>query len=176
MKYIIGILLFALSGVLSAQTAAGTSSQFSLNLITPSLEYEVAVTNESTIDMDLGIGFAYHKSLGESEFGIFPGFEVHYRYYYNLQKRQDNNKKASENSGNYIAAIGSISGGDPIIGDLKYASDYGVFFGPAWGLQRVYYSKLKLNFNLGAGYGFNQRGTSYFAPIFAIQLGWKLGK
>ncbi len=153
-----------------------TSNQFSLNLITPSVEYEVAISDHSTIDLDLGIGCAYHNSLGESEFGIFPDFNLQYRYFYNFQKRRDDSKKTSENSANYIAAIGSISGGDPIIGDLKYVSDYGVFFGPAWGLQRVYYSKLKLNLNLGAGYGFNEQGASYFAPILAFQLGWKLGK
>ncbi|MCM8567839.1 hypothetical protein NE848_00480 [Gramella jeungdoensis] len=149
-----------------------TNSQFSLNILAPSAEYELAVSPNSSIDMNLGVGFAYHKSTYSGEaYGFFPGFEAQYRYYYNFNKRGDKGLKISENSANYIAGVASITSGDPLIGDLKYASDYGGFVGPAWGLQRVYNSGFKLNLNLGLGVGFNEV-TSYFTPLFGLQLGW----
>lgn len=153
-----------------------TESQFSLNILTPSAEYELALTDHSTIDVDLGIGFGYQESIAGSAFGIFPGFEAQYRYYYNFENRADKNLKTSENSANYITAIASITGGDPLIGNLRYSSDYGILIGPAWGLQRVYDSGFKLNLNLGVGYGFDDNDNSYVAPIFGLQLGFKLGR
>jgi hypothetical protein len=149
-----------------------TANQLSLNLLSPSVEYEIAVSNRSTIDADLGLGFTYHKALGESSYGIYPGFELQYRYYYNFEKRYDKGRKTSENSANYLAGVGSVTGGKPIFGDLEYESDYGVFIGPAWGLQRVYSSGFKLNLNLGFGYGLNDIGDGYFSPLFGLQLGW----
>ncbi|APG61191.1 hypothetical protein [Christiangramia salexigens] len=165
----LAILLLGMAGFSQETT---TTSQFSLNLLWPSAEYEVSISDNSTIDMNLGIGFAYHEDFTGSNYGIYPGFETQYRYYYNFLKRSEKDKKTSENSANYIALLGSVTGGDPIIGDLRYDSDYGIFFGPAWGMQRVYNSGFKLNLNLGAGYGFNENGDSYIAPLVAFQLGW----
>lgn len=169
------LLLFAF--ILSTSVySQSTQSQFSLNALAPSVEYEHSISNRSTIDLDLGIGFAYNESIAGSAFGIFPGFETQYRYYYNFQNRADREKKTSGNSANYLALIGSITGGDPLIGDLRYSSDYGIVIGPAWGLQRVYNSNFKLNLNLGIGYGYNESEDSYVAPIFGLQLGWRIGK
>lgn len=172
MKYLFS-LAFALFLVFTSFSQdLSTNSQFSLNILAPSAEYELAISSRSTIDMNLGVGFAYHKSTYSGEaYGLYPGFEGQYRYYYNMEKRADKDKKTSENSANYIAAIASVTGGDPLIGDLRYASDYGGFVGPAWGLQRVYNSGFKLNFNLGVGLGFNETQT-YFTPLFGLQLGW----
>lgn len=169
-KYL--FVLIVLLGSKAVSQDLTTNSQFSLNILAPSAEYELAISPNSSIDMNLGVGFAYHKSTYSGEaYGFFPGFEAQYRYYYNFNKRADKGLKTSENSANYIAGVASITGGDPIIGDLEYASDYGAFMGPAWGLQRVYNSGFKLNLNLGIGIGFNEV-TSYFTPLFGLQLGW----
>ena len=154
-----------------------TNSQFSLNLLAPSAEYELSISDRSTIDLNLGVGFAYHRSSYSGEaFGLYPGFETQYRYYYNFEKRADKGKKTSENSANYLAVVASVTGGKPIIGNLEYTNDYGGFVGPAWGLQRVYNSNFKLNLNLGLGLGFNDAGDTYFTPLFGLQLGWLLTK
>ncbi len=159
--------------LLSFSQVTTTNSQFALNLFAPSAEYEISVSDLSTIDLDLGIGFAYHRSTYSGDaFGIFPGFEIQYRHYYNFEKRADRGRKTSENSGNYVAAVTSITGGKPLVGDLEYDNDYGVFIGPAWGLQRVYDSGFKLNLNLGLGLGFNETEDIYFTPLFGLQLGW----
>ncbi|AVR44124.1 hypothetical protein C7S20_01965 [Christiangramia fulva] len=153
-----------------------TGSQFSLNAFTPSAEYELSIGEKSSIDLDFGLGFSYLHSLGESHYGIYPGFKTQYRYYYNFQKRIDDKRNTSGNSANYIAGIASITGGNPIFGDLKYSSDYGLVAGPAWGLQRVYDNNFKVNVNLGLGFGYSEVGDSYLLPIIAVQLGWVLDR
>lgn len=154
-----------------------TNSQFSLNIFAPSAEYELSVSPRSTIDLNLGVGFAYHRSSYSGEaYGLYPGFETQYRYYYNFEKRADKERKTSGNSANYVAVLASVTGGKPIIGDLEYTNDYGGFIGPSWGLQRVYDSNFKLNLNLGLGLGFNDGGEAYFTPLFGLQLGWLVVK
>ena len=171
--YFLLCILFSLN--LSAQE---TTNQFSLNFLIPSAEYEVALSENTSIDAIIGIGAGYHKSGFDdsSEFGIFPQFEAQYRWYYNFAKRQRKGKKVSENSANYIAAVGILAGGDPLIGDMELNNDYVGFVGPAWGLQRIYNGNFKLNLNLGMGLGFNDLGDQYLSPLIDIQLGFKLGK
>lgn len=155
-----------------------TTNQFSLNFLIPSAEYEASVGDNSTIDGLVGLGFGYHDAdyLDEPQFGIFPQFEAQYRYYYNFKKREEKGKKISENSGNYLAAVGILASGDPLFGDMELRNDYSGFVGPAWGLQRIYDSNFKLNLNLGAGYGFNDYDASSFQLLIDIQLGFKLGR
>ena len=171
--FIVACLFVATS--LSAQTT--TTNQFFLNFLIPSAEYEFAVSENSTVDALAGVGFGYRDSdFHGSEFGFFPQVMAQYRHYYNFKKRNTKGKKTSENSGNYIAAVGVFSGGDPIFGDLELNNDYNAFIGPAWGLQRVYGGNFKLNLNLGLGLGFNDSENSYLSPLVGLQLGWKLGK
>ncbi|SDS07593.1 hypothetical protein SAMN04487764_1391 [Gillisia sp. Hel1_33_143] len=169
--------LCLLMGVLS-YSQNSTQNQFSLNFLIPSLEYEIAVTKNTTVDAVLGMGFGYHDAsyLDNPEYGIYPQFETQYRYYYNLDKRMEKGKKTSENSGNYLAAVGLIASGDPILGDMQLNNDYSGFVGPAWGLQRVYSGNFKLNLTLGLGLGFNNVDNAYLASQISFQLGFKLGK
>ena len=99
---------------------------------------------------------------------------MQYRYYYNLEKRLQKEKNIGNNSANYIALSGAVQIGKPIIGDLEYNEGYFGVIGPVWGLQRYYGSGFKLDLNLGAGYGFNESGSSFFSPIIGLRLGWRL--
>ena len=147
----------------------------SINILTPGLEYEYKLTNSTTLDLRAGTGFAYWKNtyFGE-DFGIYPIFNVKYRYYYNLKKRLRKGKNIDNNSANYIALSGTLQSGKPIIGGLEYSEDYFGTIGPVWGLQRYYDSRFKLDLNLGAGYGFNKSGESYLLLLIGIRLGWLL--
>lgn len=158
--------------------AQETTNQFSLNFLMPSIEYETAISENSTIDSNLGFGFGYHDAsyLDKPEYGVYPDFKIQYRHYYNLKKRLEKGKKISENSGNYIALSANVSSGEPIIGDMRLNNDFSGFVGPLWGFQRVYNSNFKLNLNLGFGMGFNDREDPYFATQIGLQLGFKLGK
>lgn len=172
-------ILFRLSFLIGLTSfAQETTNQFSLNFLIPSAEYEVSISKNSTVDLMLGAGFGYHDAsyLDKAEYGVYPQFQAQYRHYYNLKKRSQKGKKISENNGNYVAGSVVISGGEPIIGDMRLNNEYSGFLGPVWGIQRVYQSNFKLNFNLGLGMGFNDRENPYFASHIGIHLGFKLGK
>jgi hypothetical protein len=147
---------------------------FSVNILTPGLEYEYGLTNSTTLDLRAGSGFAYRKGTFEEGFGVYPIFNVQYRHYYNLKKRLEKGKNISNNSGNYIALSGTVQAGKPIIGDLEYNEGYFGVIGPVWGLQRYYGAGFKLDLNLGGGYGFNESGSSFFSPIIGLRLGWRI--
>ena len=149
-------------------------SLFSLNFLVPAVEFEAGVTENTTLDFNFGIGFGLASGMYRNgvEFGFFPTFQVQYRYYYNLVKRLEQEKKISDNNGNYFAGHVSMSSGKPVIGALEYTNNFSSTVGVVWGLQRIYDSGFKLNLNLGAGYGFNDLGDSYVSPLIGIQLGW----
>ena len=129
MKQILLCLSLFVGLTLNAQE---TTSQFSLNFLLPSVEYETAISENSTLDLNLGFGIGYHDSayLDEAEYGVYPNFQAQYRYYYNLKKRLEKGKKISENSGNYIALSTNVSSGEPVIGDMRLSNDYIGFVGP----------------------------------------------
>lgn len=147
---------------------------FSVNILTPGLEYEYGLTNSTTLDLGAGSAFAYRKGWFGEGFGIYPTFNVQYRHYYNLKKRLDKGKNISNNSANYIALSGAIQSGKPIIGNLAFNEGYFGVIGPVWGLQRYYGAGFKLDLNLGGGYGFNESGNSFFSPIIGLRLGWRI--
>lgn len=147
---------------------------FSVNILTPGLEYEYGLTNSTTLDLRAGSGFAYREGAFGKGFGVYPVFGAQYRYYYNLNKRLEKGKNISNNSGNYIALSGTVQSGKPIVGDLEYNEGYFGVIGPVWGLQRYYGAGFKLDLNLGAGYGFNESGGSFFSPIVGLRLGWRI--
>lgn len=171
---LLAIGLFSLH--LSAQDNPGVEKGLlSVNILTPGLEYELGIGENTTLDLRAGSGFAYREnSFGEEGFGVYPIFSLQYRYYYNLKRRSEKGKRIDNNSANYIALSGIVQAGKPIIGNLEYTSDYFGVVGPVWGLQRFYGSGFKLDLNLGAGYGFDGLGDSYFSPIISIRLGWLL--
>ena len=162
---------------LSAQKIAKVEDNLlSINILTPGLEYEIGVSDASTVDLRAGTGFAYHKNWYTEGFGIYPIFNLQYRYYYNLAKRLEKEKRIGHNSANYVALSGLVQSGKPVIGDLEYTADYFGVIGPVWGLQRYYGSGFKLDLNLGLGYGFNDHDSSYLSSLISIRLGWLLGK
>ena len=178
MKYIL-LLSFSFCTLftLNAQQQNGVEKGLlSVNILTPGLEYELGLTNTTTLDFRIGTGFAYRKGIFGEGYGVYPIFNVQYRYYYNLKKRHDKGKNTTNNSANYLALSGAVQTGKPIIGNLEYYEDYFGVIGPVWGLQRYYKSGFKLDLNLGGGLGFDDYDKAYFSPIIGIRLGCFLFK
>ncbi len=175
-KTITAILL--LSGIiLSAQSTTSVEKQmFKANLlITPGLEYEVGLTENSTLDFRLGTGLLYVETNGEGEYGVFLTFEAAYRYYYNFEKRANKGKNTSGNSANYVAMTTFFAPGDPILGDLDADIDYIGQLAPVWGFQRTYNSGFNLGLELGVGYAFDE-DDNFIVPVVNFRLGWAFGR
>ncbi len=170
------LLLFTFSSITAFSQDASVSDKsiLSVNIVLPGLEYESALSKETTLNLNLGFGFAYRSGVFGEGYGVFPAFIGQYRWFYNLEKRLEKEKSIDNNSGNYLALYAVAQSGEPLIGDLSYRAKIFGTVGPAWGLQRYYGSGFKLNLNLGYGYGFNDLGDSGFSPIIGIRLGWLL--
>ncbi|MGY5848949.1 hypothetical protein [Salegentibacter sp. F14] len=166
--------LFSLFSMRSQDQASVKDGLLSINILTPGLEYEYGLSASTTLDLRVGTGFAYQKNSFGEGFGIYPIFNIQYRHYYNLAKRLEKGKEINNNSANYIALSGVVQAGKPIVGDLEYNEGFFGVIGPVWGLQRYYGSGFKLDLNLGAGYGFNESGESFFSPLIGLRLGWLL--
>lgn len=172
-------ILFVLSILACSATAqeapVTTPNLFSVTILLPGLEYETALSEKTTLDFRVAMGFGYASgTYRETEFGIFPSFHAQYRYFYNFAKRIEKEKHIANNSGNYIALHTGLYSGNPIIGDLAYNADYMAEAGPVWGIQRVYNSGFKLDLHLGAGLGFNDLDETYLSPLIGFRLGWLL--
>jgi len=146
---------------------------FKVNIIIPGLEYEMGLSQKTTLNLRLGTGFAYVKTNNDDEFGVFLTGEAAYRYYYNFGKRARKGKNTNGNSANYMSLTTFFQSGDAIIGDLQ--TDYLMQVGPTWGFQRTYKSGFNLGLDLGAGYVFTNT-DGYVSPIINFQIGWAFGK
>jgi len=179
MKHFLPIIFILASLHLSAQNNGEVSKNlFTVNLLMPSLEWETRLTYNSTLDVNLGTGFAVvgGTMYDGTYFGVFPNLMAQYRHYYNLNRRLEKNKNILNNSGNYFAFHTGLYGGKPFIGELESTADYSMELGPVWGLQRVYGEKFKLDLHLGLGYKFNNLKESALGPIIGFRLGYVLIK
>lgn len=171
------VILFFLPTLLCAQTAKNVEDhQFTINVLLPGMVYEHGVSQNSTITAEATMGFAYRDSdYFGSGFGIYPIGKLQYRHYYNFQRRLDLDKKIAENTGNYIAPTVGLQGGNAILGDLDYSSDFFAVAGAVYGLQRVGNKGLSFRFEVGPAYFFDEFDDD-FGLFVAIKLGWVVRK
>lgn len=143
-----------------AQTDKVRKGQFKINFLAPGAEYELGLSDKTTLVIESGIGlaYAYSSSFG-SDFITSPYFALQYRYYYNFNKRVGKDKNTLNNSANYISFIGGISPGYYSFADSHFIENVGGTIGPAWGFQRTYNSGFNLSLDLGVGYAYEEKGA-----------------
>ncbi|TXK52876.1 hypothetical protein FVR03_00435 [Pontibacter qinzhouensis] len=160
----------------SEQPATVVRSLFKLNFRTPGLEYERRIAELTTVNINpkLNFGIRYHNEIGIRAF-LFPSLEVQARKYYNLSKRQEQEKNTAYNSGNFIAL--STSGSTASILKNDYSVNQASFsVGPVWGMQRNYNNGFSLTLTLGAGYTKNYLGENRVTPLTGLNLGFLIGR
>ncbi|MBZ4033696.1 hypothetical protein K6T82_02900 [Flavobacterium sp. 17A] len=174
-KYLFLFLFFNAFYLIHAQDEAPVSvkNQFKINMLFPSLVYELALSEKNTLysEAGVGLGYRYNSYYGEGNVYFFPLINEQFRHYYNLKKRANKGKRTAFNSGNYLAAnalynFRSLSTND------KYGN-YSESFTVAalWGLQRTYKGRFNLEFNIGPGVNFDKYDTE-FVPVGNFTLGW----
>jgi len=150
-------------------------NQFKINFLAPGLEYEKAIGKNTTLNFEIGTGFALRAGSERStEFGVYPYVEGQYRYYTNFKRRLARDKNVSNNTGNYIAMSVLYVSGNSILGDLNFSSN-NLFVGPMYGLQRTSKSGFNFGLEFGAGYYENDVDGGLAVRI-DFSIGWVIGK
>ena len=171
------IVLFFISSVAIAQE---TEEVLRLNIVNPGIEYELPMSGNSTISVNVGVGYSgSYPELTTTTFGtggiyvIAPFADVQYKYYYNLNKRFDLNKSTTNNSGNFFS-LRFRTRGQSIDENIIRKADYDFAIGPTWGIQRQY-DKFHLLFDLGPQFYFDSEGNHGFWPLMPqINFGFNL--
>lgn len=164
-----------------------------VTFLSPGLSHEVRLARAQTLYVhpSLSVSASWGSTFGfrtQAE----PSLAVHYRRYYNLEKRVARGRSASRNSGNYVAAIYDVTFTRDAVApsQLQEIDRRPVhLLGAAWGLQRNGHKRFCLDLNLGAVYLF-ARGMDWnnteqkwervnvARPLFytRVSLGFWLGK
>lgn len=160
-------------------TARLDQTVVSLSLIVPGVTYETALTDKTSLFVNLALGFAYERTstlVSTTEAYTFnPTLLLQYRSYYNLQKRQFLGRKIAYNTGSYVGVMGHYVF-DGIAGKNRHAIEVNndLTLGPVWGFQRNGF--LSFGLSLGVGVTIGQSGSSDVGPIGHLNFGFNLSR
>lgn len=172
--FALGFLLFISIWVKGQDTGRiETEKVWRVNFLNPAIELEMPTAQKSTFTTSLGIGYsgAYPDlTFGGSGFVyiIAPFLDLQHKWFYNFEKRSQNQKRTAGNSGNFWS-IRLVSTGPSIAENISRTSDFHFAIGPTWGIQRRYSKKFHILFDIGPQYYFDTVGNGNFWPIM-IQL------
>ncbi|AKA34354.1 hypothetical protein [Flagellimonas lutaonensis] len=145
-------------------------TQFTFNILSPGIDFELGIFKNQTISGGLGLGWATYQ-----EGYLFGGaVNARYRYYHNFDRRVAMDKEIAGNSGNYIAAAQAIYFSQlRLDSNIDGPKDFNIgFYGFVYGLQRTTEKGFKFNAELGAGYYKGDGVPSGFGPMFHLNIGW----
>lgn len=145
---------------------------FKVNFINPGVEYEVGIGHDQTLDFGLALQFG----ANDIGYAFLPAINAQYRYYYNFERREQRDKRIEGNSGNYLAASGTLFLEEVIIGNLDSGDGFFGILGPVYGIQRTYPSGFNFTLEFGLGYYFDDFLDDGIGPTFSASIGWVLGK
>lgn len=149
---------------------------FKLNILAPGIVYEAGLGQKVTLNSELNMGVGYsYDSFSGSQWFLFPFIDEQVRYYYNLEKRANKEKRTANNSGNYVA-FGSTYFFESINKNEAISNLDGLTLSTVWGLQRTYKRNFNSNLGLGVGYNFSpNEEVSGVVPVVNFTLGWVIG-
>ncbi|MGB3780810.1 MAG: hypothetical protein WA960_20775 [Tunicatimonas sp.] len=155
-----------------------TTNFWKANFLLPGVEYERALGNFSTVNINpyVSVGYSSNFALG-SGWIVQPSLDIQLRRYYNLLRRAARGKSVSGNSASFVA-LDFLGVGRSVVDaqDYRNYSFYGL--GPVWGIQHTFRSNFNLSFQAGVMYtqngyedGWWDRG---FLPRLNLTVGWAL--
>jgi hypothetical protein len=132
--------------------------------ISPLIIYnETALSDQISLRSELNVGFAWSSGntyTGASEWAFIPSIIVEPRYYYNLEKRYNKDKKTHNNSGNYLSlGLGYQPG--LAIGTENIHAHSSLFFMPKYGIKRSIGKHFSYETNIGLGYAWVFKSFEY---------------
>lgn len=141
---------------------------------------ETRLANKVALRSEMGFNMAY---VGGGIFGgnglvMVPTFTVEPRWYYNLNKRLEQQKTIAKNSGNYATLQLSYIPDWFVVSKFENLSvPHQITIIPTWGLKRTALKHLTYEFAAGLGYGyvFNKNASFKFNSEVAINLLLRIG-
>ncbi len=127
---------------------------------------ELKLSNQVALRSEIGLG-------GVNTANIVPLLALEPRWYYNIDKRADKNKRIDGNSGNYISFRTSYRFFDISEAD-KNEHSY-LSFIPTWGIRRNIGNHFNYEAGIGLGLGFfndNERKIGY-TSYFNLKIGYR---
>ncbi len=178
---ILPILLLLISGIVShAQKQKSLRSITSLDIgfFSAAFTHAPTISQRFTIDLSAGIGPGYDIAEGTHLLKALPAVFVSVtpKFYYNIQKRIDNGKATTFNSGNFLGARLKYS--NPVFVDTDEIRP-ALLANAFWGLQRPLGKSWFFGAQAGVGYSWDvssefRFGTLY--PAIDFRFGYSLGK
>jgi len=177
-KYLIVLFALVYALVANAQQASVEKSMSGVQLGFMSAwgYHEIRLSNKIALRAEAGLGanFWYQSSsfFGTySGYVIYPVFAAEPRYYYNLNKRRQKQKRIDNNSANFIALNIGLDPGWIIAASEKNLSNASsISFIPTWGIRRNLGKHFDYELGVGLGYKhiFNFGGDLVFRPHMRI--------
>ena len=146
-----------------------------IGLINAGYTYEYAFAPKFTLNFGAGIagsiGYA-SSNLSDSQwfYSFHPYLSIEPRYYYNLQKRLNKNKKIDGNCGSFFAIQSGYVLKPFVQKNIYYDKALGGI-SPYWGLRRIWGEHFLFEFHAGLAIGFN----NYSDSDIGINLGLRFG-
>ncbi len=172
-RILLMILLLCSTGIAAQFGKNCELRQFKINLLNPSLEYEMALGVNTTFDIKVGVQIAIDPAESDvyNNLDFFPTIAAQYRYYYNFEKRQKNRRQIYGNSANYVApAVAMFFPGTRTI-DNQVTKNNLSYAGVVTGLQRSYDSGINFSFDAGAAYYLGTSNDGIY-PVVNLSIGW----
>ena len=145
-----------------------------IGLIGGWLSYEKAISENFTIDTEIGYGGGFMKGTDDKTDYIFTLIiSAEPRYYYNFNKRIEKGRKTLNNSANYLSAELFY------VPDLLTATNrnnvtvnksFGII--PKWGFRRSLSEKINFEFAIGIGYAWGENNIDGLTSALDLKFGY----
>jgi hypothetical protein len=182
--FILTFFLFLTKTGLSQDTAKVEKSLTSIqtSILGLHINNEYGLSNTITLKTEFGLNASVFGGFSYDKTGIIlaPTLTLEPRFYYNLDKRKNKDKKYTDNNGNYLSISTTYTPDWFIISNYDNIQTVPqVTIIPSWGLKRNLSSKFM--YEIGAGIGYrhiNYKSIGYinnkneFFPNLHVRIGY----
>jgi len=149
---------------------------FKINFLPLSFSYEKRVGHFQTMMLEPGMGLDISNYNEINYINFSPSLGIHYRYYYNINKRNFKEKRTSNNSANFVGVYAKYTVYTDYADFAENQDAYKFMtFGPVWGIQRNYRKHFSLGLLIGPAISIYP-GRIALDGIFQLTLGFHFGK
>ncbi|MEH6405865.1 MAG: hypothetical protein V7767_01155 [Leeuwenhoekiella sp.] len=143
---------------------------------------EMRLDDKFALRTEIGFDGGFSAGGYDSDFiwAFAPGIKVEPRWYYNLDRRKENNRRIAKNSGNFFAVSTNYHPDWFVISPRdEVAARESLFTSVKWGIRRNIWGHLSYELGLGAGYyidftkqyGYDHNSTG-FSPDIHFRIGY----